>query len=228
MWATYILGPIFTLLPRRWREKVFRSTPGRVARAAMLSGILESLAALFALVVWYSVYVTLVTDALSRSAGGNERIGLFAYVWFWTNPITWIVAYFCIEGVTRLLAALVTGEAYGMVPLCAIDYAIRRVERSRIKPELPLVPDEVTPGDGACDMKIAACRARPEWKYPFTIHYGGAYFQVVASMNLGAGPRPYIYSLRRLPQGEIARGLREYHPDDVLTAIQPLEPIESK
>jgi hypothetical protein len=224
VWATYILGPIFTLLPRRWREKVFQSTPVRVARAATLSGILESILALWALVAWYAVYVTLAAEAITGS--GNERVGLFGYVWFWMNPITWMAAYFGFEGVTRSLAALVTGEAYGILPLCAVDYLIRRRERRHTKPELPVVADEITPGDDTCDIRIASCRLRPDWKYPFAIRYGGGYFQIVASIDLGAGPRPYVYSLRRLPHGEIARGLEEYHPEDVLTAVPPLEPVE--
>jgi hypothetical protein len=230
LFATYILGPIFALLPRRWRERVLRSTPGRVARAATISGILESVLSLLALVGWYSIYATLASEAIDHSSSGasagSERIGLFGYVWFWMNPITWVVAYFILEGVTRSLAALVTGEAYGTMPLCVMDYLFRRMKRGRAKPELPLVPDEITPGDAACDMKVASCRARLDWTYPFTIRYSGAYFQVVARIDLGAGPRPYVYSLRRLPHGEIAQGLKEYHPDDILTAIQPLEPVE--
>ncbi len=110
MWATYILGPIFTLLPRRWREKIFRTTPNRLARAATLSGIFEALLALVALLIWYSIYVRLAGDALAHSSAGSdsggERMGLFAYVWFWLNPITWLVAYFGVEGVLRSVAAL--------------------------------------------------------------------------------------------------------------------------
>jgi len=223
MWAsTYLLGPILTFLPRRWRERIFCTTPNRLARATVLSGILEAVLTLVALVVWYSIYVTMTASALAHSssdaAGATERMGLFAYVRFWLNPITWVIAYFGFEGVLRSTAALSTGESYGTLPLFLLERLFRRATRPRAIPALPLVPDEITPGDAGCDMKIASCRARPEWKYPFTIHYGGAYFQVVADMNLGAGPRPYVYSLRRLPPGEVARGLQEYHPGDILSA----------
>jgi hypothetical protein len=230
MWPTYILGPIFTLLPRRWREKIFPTTPNRLARAATLSGIFEALLALVALFIWYSIYVRLAGDALAHSSaapgGADERMGLFAYIWFWLNPITWVVAYFGLEGVLRSVAALTAGESYGTLPLFLAERLYRLAARPSKKPGLAPVSDEITPGDATCDIKIASCRAKPDWKYPFTIRYGGAYFQVIANIHLGAGPRPYVYSLRRLPPGEIARGLREYHPEDALVAVQRLERIE--
>jgi hypothetical protein len=225
MWATYMLGPIFALLPRRWRERVFQTTPNRLARATTLSGIFEAVLGFVGLVVWYSIYARLAGDALG-SAGASERAGLFAYVWFWLNPITWMVGYFGLEGVLRSVAALATGETYGTLPLFLVEYFSQRVARRSKRPQLVLVPDEIMRGDSTCDMKIASCRVRADWKYPFTIHYAGAYFQVVADIHLGAGPRPHVYSLRRLPPGEIARGLREYHPEDVVVAPQRLEPIE--
>lgn len=69
-------------------------------------------------------------------------------------------------------------------------------------------------------------RAKPDWQYPHTIRYSGGYFQVVSYQNFGAGPRPHVYSLRRLPQGEIAGGLKEYHPEDVLAPPLTLQRIE--
>ncbi len=182
----------------------------------------EGLFAIGALIVWHSIYVTVVANAISRSSlpgGDNPRIGIFGLIWFWSNPFTWLAAYFVVEGATRYLAALTTGEVFGTFPLYAIEYAVRRIKQRR-EPELPLVADEILPGGGTCDMKIASCRAKPEWQYPFTIRYEGGYFQVVASVDLGAGPRRHVYSLRRLPLGEVARGLKEYHPEDVL-AVAP-------
>lgn len=228
MWATYILGPVLTLLPRRWRERVFRSTPNRVARAAMLSGIAQALLAVAGLVVWYSLYVGYFAEALkSRGAPveGSRAAGLLGYVWFWFNPVTWVIGYFGLEGLVRSTAALTTGEVYGTLPLAVVEYVYRLATRPRLAPELPLVADEIMRGDATCDLKIASCRARPDWKYPFTLRYAGAYFQVVADIHLGAGPRPYVYSLRRLPPGEIARGLKDYTPDDILTAVQPLQRV---
>ncbi|HTU33320.1 MAG TPA: hypothetical protein VMF66_05915 [Candidatus Acidoferrum sp.] len=231
--STYIFGPFATMLPRPWRSQALAAMPIQLAPAAMLSGILEAVLAIAALIVWYSMYVTLAAGVVGHSSvvvpdQSANRIGMFAVVWFWLNPVTWLVAYFILEGTARSLAALATGEAYGVAPLWVLEriWRLNEGRRRNARPNLPLVADEITPGDGTCDMKIASCRSKPNWKYPFTIHYAGAYFQVIASVDFSAGPRPHVYSLRRLPPGEAAGGLADYDPADVLTAIAPLEPIE--
>ena len=224
MLATYILGPFAALLPRRWRKRVFPSTPEQLARAAILSGILETALAIAGLVVWYSIYVTLASRVAAHSTAAvpdaaAPRIGMFAYIWFWLNPVTWLVAYFVLEGVVRYLAALATGEVYGTLPLCVVDLVWCHLRRPAPRHEPPLVADEILPGGSACDIKIASCRSKPDWRYPFTIRYAGGYFQVIAGVDLGVGPRPHVYSLRRLPPGEVARGLKEYQPDDILSVV---------
>jgi hypothetical protein len=149
MLTTYILGPLAALLPRRWRKKAFPCAPAQMSRAAMLSGVLEAALAIAGLVGWYSIYVTLASDAISRSTapgGGSSRIGMFAYVWFWLNPITWFVAYFVFEGAVRYLAALTTGEACGTLPFCFADWVWRHARPGRAKLDPPLVADEIVPG----------------------------------------------------------------------------------
>ncbi|MGH9734173.1 MAG: hypothetical protein ACRD8A_06260 [Candidatus Acidiferrales bacterium] len=233
MLSTYIFGPFATMLPRRWRMKALAAVPVQVGPAAMLSGTLEAVIAIVALVVWYSIYVMLAAGAVGRSQvvipdQSANRVGMFAIVWFWLNPVTWLVVYFVFEGTARFLAGLVTGEAYGIAPLWALEHIWRLTElrRQNARTNPPLVADEITPGDRTCDMKIASCRSKPDWRYPFTIRYAGAYFQVIASVDLTVGSRPHVYSLRRLPPGEIAGGLRDYDPADVLTPIVRLEPVE--
>lgn len=196
MW-TYLLGPILSLLPGRWRNEHLWQLHIKWSRAVLISGLLEA------------------------ACGGY-----FA----WTSPsrtTTSFAAYFCVEGIVRFYEAVSSGEGIGSFPLTAIADLWRIAKKSTARSPLPLVRDEVLPGDSACDLKIASCRAKSEWKYPYTIHYAGAYFQVTGHIELAAGPRPYTYSLRRLPPGEIARGLKDYSPDDILTKLQPLAPVES-
>lgn len=205
--------------------------PVQTARAAALSGVVEAVLAIFGLVVWYSIYVTLLSEAAAHSTAAlpgqsADRIGMFAYVWFWLNPITWVVAYFVFEGALRFLSGLVTGEARAILPLWTLERILHFVKQRNALPALPLVADEITPGDASCDMKIASCRSKPDWNYPHTMRYAGGYFQIVASVDLGMGPRPHVYSLRRLPLGEIAGGLEDYDPADILTRTAPLEPVE--
>lgn len=218
MFETFIFGPVIALLPKRWRENLLAARGSvSLVPGAIISGVVEAILGLAALIVWYSVFVTMAAQVAATSSApgaGNSRLGMYVYVLFWLNPITWIVAYFGLEGAVRAVCAISTDQVYGMLPLFLIERSVRALRPA--KPELPLVADEVLPGGATCDMKIASCRARSEWTYPFTIRYAGAFFQVVASTCLGAGVRPYIYSLRRLPPGEVARGLREYDPADIL------------
>ncbi len=194
---TYSLGPFLSILPTRWRDEHLWRFQIRWSRAALVSGLLE--AAISAPLAWVSP----------------------------SRVITSLAAYFAAEGIVRFYAAISTHEAVGSFPLIAAADIYRIVKSSRARPKLPLVRDEISSGNETCDLKIASCRPKTDWKYPFTVRYAGAYFQVVEYVDVGAGSRPYIYSLRRLPPGEIAGGLKDYDPEDILAAIQPLERIES-
>jgi hypothetical protein len=235
-WAGYILGPVYASLPKRWRYVDHHSSARFMARCAIVSGVIESIAALLVLRFWYMKFFGLLGSAYAHAALDSadenpitkiapEVVGGAGFLVFAASPLTWLILYFAVEGILRLAAAVVTGEVCGILPLCAVDFAHHLATRGRSKEELPLVRDEVLPGDAACDLKIASCRKRPDWKYPFTIRYERAFFQVVAEHFANAGPRPYIYSLRRLPPGEVARGLREYHPDDVLVPVARVESL---
>ncbi len=228
-WTGYFLGPVYASLPKRWRYVEHHGSARFLARCAMLSGVVESVLALFVMRYWYMSFFNLIGTAYGNAVvNGNENpvtkiapeiIGGAGILVFALHPITWLILYFFVEGIMRLTAAVITGETYGILPLCAADFVYRRAIRRHPGPELPLVSDEVLPGGATCDLKIASCRKHPDWNYPFTIRYQRGFFQVIAAEFGKAGPRPYVYSLRRLPPGEIARGLREYHPDDVLSPI---------
>ena len=231
MW-TYLLGPILAFLPLRWRKAHLSRLPVRWGTAAFFSGLLEIAAFLEILIWWYSYFVTSFGQALAQSPEQGSipvgREGLVGLAGFAMNPVTWVVFYIGFEGLVRALGTLAGGEARGTIFLAAPYFLYKKIAKRTEAPELPLVRDEITPGDATCDIRIAASRAREGWKYPFTIRYGGGYFQVVGMKKLAAGPRPFMYSLRRLPAGEIAQGLPLYDPDDGLTpAMERVQPVEA-
>lgn len=223
-WTAYILGPFYTLLPRRWRRIDRHGSETFVARCAIVSGLVESVVALGVLRAMYLAFFNSIESANVRSLylpGHNtiaapELLGEAGFFAFALNPVTWVPFYLLVEGILRSAAAAVSGEVYGVVPLFAVDYIHRLIARRRRVPDLPLVCDEVLLGDDACEFRIASCRKRTDWNYPFTMRFRGSFFQVTGEENIGAGARPYVYSFQRLPPGAPARGLREYSPDDIL------------
>lgn len=129
MWLT-VLATVGSLFPRRWRMAM----PGAEAmpweRGGTLSGILESLTALGALVFWYSISVTTwAANGLdSALRGGPERnvpgqaIGFAALVLWVLQPLTWVIGYFVVEGAVRMLGAAFTGHVMGTLPLVLADW----------------------------------------------------------------------------------------------------------
>jgi hypothetical protein len=234
-WTAYIFAPFYTLLPKRWRQGERQGPQKYLARAAMISGIGEAAFSLVVLGAWFAQAEGIFGDAYANhlvnttDASGSEWIfgGSVGIVSFAINPLTWLIVYFCIEGVLRAFAAMASDDVVGTLPLYLVDFAWRHIKKSkRAAPEPPLVADEITPGRAdVCDLQIATCRRRETWKYPFTLRYAGAYFQVIDEKWIAAGPRPYIYSLRRLPAGEIARGLQNYDPTDLLAPSFKIQPL---
>jgi len=221
----FVLGTMDAALPEKWRSFGRRSSQQFMGRCGIASGLIEAVLALWLLRLWYLAFFGAFTGAYVRSfvAGGKslqvapEIAGGAGFAVLAVNPITWIILYFVLEGMVRATAAAATGDVFGVLPVCAMAFVIRRAVPKAEGDELPLVADEVLPGDGSCEFKIASCRKRPDWTFPFTIRYRGGFFQVNDSQFVSSGPRPHTYSFRRLREGENARGLRDYHPEDVLT-----------
>jgi hypothetical protein len=232
-WATYILGPVYTLLPQRWRAGARRGSNVYLARAALLSGVLEAVLSLCLLRAWYLSYFQTFANQYAhylRTTHSNvlytsESVMQAGFATFAFHPLTWLILYFALEGMLRAVAALSTGEAHGTFPLFACDYLYRVAALRSKTPELPLVRDEVSTGDTSGNIRIASCRRKLDWRHPYTIRYAGTFFQVVAEKVMHRGPRPFVYTLRRLPPGSIARGLQNYDPEDVLVPVHRVQPL---
>jgi hypothetical protein len=227
---TYLFGPFLSLLPEPWRARLPSAESIRWRPATFISGALEALLSLCALVVWYSYSVTHHTRVQIDSAlrahpnvHPNEMMmGLLGYVFVALNPVTWIICWFCFEGVVRALGAAFTEEIVGTLPLWIIDKSSRALrQRSQNRHRPPLVPDEVAwVGDGqAGTLMIMSCRPKPTWQDRPTIRFKDEFFKVERSLA-GTGLRPCVYHLRRLQPGEIIRAPENYDPEAV--------PVETK
>jgi hypothetical protein len=123
---SYTLGPFLAFLPKRWRESLSFHASVEWRPAVLLSGILECIFALIALVYWYSYSVThwaadAVFSAIQKGAEIDPRaIGFAGLAVIWLHPLTWIIAYCGVEGIVRLCAAF-TDTTLGSLPLFLAD-----------------------------------------------------------------------------------------------------------
>ena len=246
MW-TYFLGPFLSLLPKRWRKLLPIAESVKWARATFLSGLAEFAIGVYAWMYWYSYLMTAWVDrgvevALSGKASGitDHAIGAAALL-FWANhPLTWVIAYFCVEGAVRLCGAAFTETILGTLPLFLVDKIFARTIWPR-KPGPQDVADG-SPGNvssflGAIGEKvlvagipkssdqlrvqkspneeileIRSSRRKPEWTPPRVVRYLDNYYRLEACSRV-PGARPFRYTLRRLPAGVPGRNVLVYSPD---------------
>jgi hypothetical protein len=123
---SYFLGPFLAFLPKRWRDSLPIAASAHSRPAVILSGLLESAIALFALVYWYSYSVThwaadAVFSAIQHGAEIDPRaLGFAGLAIACLHPLTWLIVYFGFEGVVRLCSAF-TDTTLGTFPLFLAD-----------------------------------------------------------------------------------------------------------
>jgi hypothetical protein len=245
MWL-YVLGPLVAFLPRRWRRALPFHDAVPWHSAVILSGMAEFLFAVVALLSWYSYSVTtwfsLLLDNAHRQRAPTgltvHDVGFAALVIVVAHPLTWVIAFFALEGVVRLSAAF-TDTVVGVFPLYLADkiYVKVRAIEDRQPPGTPEfekshfssyvetvrekiassrqaeVPDElrVTTTDSEELLEIRSCRRKRDWDPPRVVRYEDRYYSLEESAR-GSAPRPFVYKLRRLPKGVPGRRVLIYAP----------------
>lgn len=142
MWIL-LFGPIFALLPRRWRRALPFHDAVHWHSAAVVSGLVESLVAIGALIVWYSYSVTtwvsrMLDNALSQSAPTgitDHEVGFAGLLIVATHPLTWLIAFFVVEGAVRACGGI-TDNILGVFPL----YVLAKLSGKLRGYEEPLPP----------------------------------------------------------------------------------------
>jgi len=252
---TFLLGPLLALLPKRWRRSLpFLTSPDwRVP--SILSGLGEFLLAVLALLYWYSYSVgTWVSRGLDVALAGKagpsvneQEIGFMAIFIFSTHPLTWLIAYFAVEGSVRLVAAAFAESYLAILPLFVLDQVFLKItgrsgpsaaeesgfaegnfssyvgairERVRVS-RTPSVPDELCAFKEGTEefLEIRASRRKPDWTPPRTVKYQGTFYRLEDCAD-GSGPRPYRYRLRRLCAGVMSRTVLIYAPDEEPVVFQ--------
>jgi hypothetical protein len=244
----FLLGPFLALLPKRWRRSLPLPPSGDWRVSFILSGLAEFLAAVAAMLYWYSHSVTTWVSrgldlALAGKAGpgvNEQEIGFMAIFIFATHPLTWLIAYFAVEGSVRLVAAAFAESHLGILPLFALDKIFLKTTgqsgssaakkggykqgnlssyvgaiREKVRGlGTACIPDELCVGtEGAEEfLEIRASRRKPHWTPPRTVKYQDTFYRLEDS-SIGSAPRPYRYRLRRLSAGVMSRTVLMYTPE---------------
>jgi hypothetical protein len=226
MWI-YLLGPFLSLLPMRWRKALPFYDAVHWRSAAILSGLAESFMALGGLMYWYSYSVTTwVSRALDNVLGKNapttitdHDIGFAALLIWATHPLTWAIAFFGIEGIGRLCAAL-TDTVLGVFPFYVLEKIYSKIFRNgEAEPagavkfsqnhissyvgtmrekvasaRLSQVPDEHCILKNTADeiLEIRAWRAKPGWNPPRVVRYEDRYYRLEGCARGSGRVRSFI------------------------------------
>jgi len=162
--------------------------------------------------------------AIARGQEGalaNEVVhfgmGAVAAAEYILHPLTLLLIYFIVEGAARFLAALVTEEITGPLPLYVVAWVEDRLSQTRAERALgPRVPDIVE-----CvyspdyDLRIFTCRRKRGWDRLMTVDWQEQLYEVIRE-EAGKLPHHFIYRLRRSPPGRVVRIVHRYDPEEVV------------
>ena len=244
---TYLLGPFLSVLPKRWRNGL-SFLKINWAHATTISGFIELALGIGASMKWYFITMNLWVNrgldvALDGKAGSgitDHAIGAAALLIWASHPVTWLLAYVCLEGAVRLCGAAFSDSIVGTLPLFVVDKFVGMfIPRPKMDQEGPGVASsffgavsekllEKTQPAGADEListtkghneflEIRAARRKPDWDPPRVVRIQDTYYRL-ENFTKGPPPRPFRYILRRLTAGVPGRSVLLYDTEDALVS----------
>lgn len=204
MTALLLVASIFVcLVPERYRKSWPVRHAADLRGPAMLSGMLEFLIG----APGSLLYVVGAFD-VAKQGGGLSGLVL--------NPFLPFVFIFA-EGGVRFLAALSSGQILPTLPLFLIAAIHNRMDAKTAEHSLgSRVIDRMERVTGKpYDLRVLSCRLKPHWNSYMTIRFENEFYQLCGEERI-AGPRQFVYLLRKNPVGRAVVVVYEYHPEDVL------------
>lgn len=188
----------------------------------------------------------MVAAGLDGKLGENVTLkmvsGAALAIWA-AHPLTWLLAYCMFEGGARFCVAAFSEDNPGILPLALVDWIFFRRSRPQnpasVRPAGSVAdnarsvvdalrerillahqgeqPDELrSRKEGGEELlEIRASRRKPEWDPPRVVRMEAAYYRLEAATTK-TGPRPFLYTLRRLSTGVPGSNVLIYSPPEAL------------
>jgi hypothetical protein len=218
---------ILSFLPKRYRDAF---TAFEIPSAgSLISGFLESAVAFGLLIYSYNTYMSehlaaipLLLMERAAEKGGESAVasmGGFVPIDFCFRITTILCAFFLLEGVVRVIAAIASRETVPSLPLKLLEYAHAQLSAEQKERSMGArLRDEVVIDPGGQSLRIFSCRPK-QWTQLTTISHEGQFYELVTEQKAPA-PRRFVYVLRKKPPTAVIRGIYAYSPDEVLATRQ--------
>jgi hypothetical protein len=196
-----------------------------------------------AMTMWVDRSVSAALDGKLAADATVQGIGAVALSVWVTHPLTLLLGYCMFEGAVRLCAAAFGEQSLGTFPLAVVNWIFVRPFRRRNPGSATALGSAASNARSVVDavrermliarsaeeqdelhfrneageelLEIRASRRKQEWIPPRVVRYEDAYYRLDSSA-MKTGPRPFFYSLRRLPAGVPGRSVLIYSPTDAL------------
>lgn len=188
----------------------------------------------------------MVSARLSGKLGENVTLKMVggAALGIWAvHPLTLLLVYCMFEGGARFCVAAFGDQNPGILPLALIDWIFFRRSRPQnpasvrpmgsvadharslvdaVRERILLAREGEQPDElrfrneqGEDLLEIRASRRKPGWDPPRVVRMEDAYYRLEAFANK-TGPRPFLYTLRRLSAGVPGSNVLIYFPPEAL------------
>ena len=216
-----ILSVLITFLPPRYRP-----VGVSLRSAGVVAGALQMLAAMGLLVYRFFIFSWQRAAIIGPGVNTPSNLpevnatfggGIFMMADFLFHPLHALLLYLFFEGIIRLLAARVSDQIIGSLPLYVISGIHGLIDKADHRRYVgALVPDQVVRGSGkGFDLKVYCSRAKLEWNPYMSVEFEGEFYQYFREEQ-GQPPRRFIYFLRKSAPGHLSVVVDHYHPDNVL------------
>ena len=205
---------LLSFCPEAFRREHRPYSSSSLLTAAIVLGLIQLVVCALLLIQRYTHFMIARTQLWATQMNGRPewiQSGGAAIISleFFLYPLSFLLLYFCMEGLLRFAAGIAASEVVPSLPVvCAFKIAESVKQRQQTKQELSMPPDrlEMLP-DGR--VRIAAARPKSGWNATVTIGLDDGWYEVEREVR-ASEPRSWVYLLRPSPTGKIFRRVERY------------------